>query len=96
MSPALVELALRKQRLQFKSAALRQDFARQAASLAPIFGAADRVRDGARWLRQHPQAVVAAAVAILVARPRVVFRWLRRGFFAWQGFVRARHWLAKR
>ncbi len=96
MSPAIVELALKKQRLQFKSAALRQDFGRQAVALAPIFGAADRVRDGARWLRRHPQAVVAAAVAIVVARPRTVFRWLRRGFFAWQAVGKARHWLARR
>lgn len=86
MNPRLVELALRKQRLQLQSAALRLDLAHRAAPFAPIFGVADRVRNGFRWLRRHPEAVAAAAVALLVARPRQLFRWARRGVIAWQAW----------
>lgn len=86
MNPRFVELALRKQRLQLQSAALRNDLARHAAPFVPAFGIADRVRDGFRWLRRHPEAVVAGTVALLVARPRRLFRWARRGVIAWQAW----------
>ncbi|MDP2810248.1 MAG: YqjK-like family protein [Rhodocyclaceae bacterium] len=88
MNPRFIELALRKQRLQLRSAALRDDLARYAAPLAPAFGIADRVRDGFHWLRRHPEAVFAGTVALLVARPRRLFRWARRGVIAWQAWQR--------
>lgn len=94
MSPQQVELALKKQRLQFKSAALREEFAGHAAAFIPLFVAGDRLRDGALWLRRHPEVTVAATVALLVARPRAVFRWGRRSVFAWQAWTRLRDWLA--
>jgi hypothetical protein len=93
MNPARLELALKKQRLQLQSATQRQEFARYAAGLAPALGLADRARDGVAWLRGHPELPVAAAAAILVMRPRSVFRWLRRGVFAWRAAHSAGRWL---
>lgn len=86
MNPRFVELALRKQRLQLRSGALRDDLVRYAAPLAPAFGVADHVCDGFHWLRRRPEAVIAGAVALLVARPRLLFRWARRGMIAWQAW----------
>ncbi|WIM04954.1 MAG: YqjK-like family protein [Candidatus Nitricoxidivorans perseverans] len=90
MNPRFIDLALRKQRLQLQSAALRNDLARHVAPLAPAFGVADRVREGFRWLRRHPEAVVAGTVALLAARPRRLFRWARRGVIAWQAWRKLR------
>ncbi|QDX82275.1 hypothetical protein B9N43_14105 [Denitratisoma sp. DHT3] len=84
-----LELALRKQRLQLHSAALRHRIAADAAGLAPAFAVADRLGDGLRWLREHPRWVVGGLVALLVARPRAALRWGRRGWFVWRVARRA-------
>lgn len=96
MNPCLLELALKKQRLQLRSAQLRADFAADAAAFAPLFTAGDRVRNGARWLKSHPEVAVGTGVALLVARPRALMRWARRGLFAWQATRRVRLWLEER
>jgi hypothetical protein len=86
MNPAELELALKKQRLQLASAQLRDGFSRHATGLAPVFSAADRVVAGVRWLQLHPQILVAAAVTLIVARPRKVWRLARRSYFVWQAW----------
>lgn len=92
MSPRLVELALEKQRLQMQSATQRDALAAAAAGVMPLFAAADGVRNGVIWLRHNPQWLAGAAVALLVARPRRVLRWVRSGFFAWQTWRRIAQW----
>ncbi|MDK9724044.1 MAG: YqjK-like family protein [Sterolibacteriaceae bacterium MAG5] len=91
-----VELALKKQRLQLRSAALRDEFAGHGAAFAPLFAAGDGIREGFRWLRRHPEALVATVVAAAVARPRVLFRWARRSVIVWQAWDRFQGWLASR
>jgi hypothetical protein len=81
--PREIELALQKQRLQLQSAALRNTFAEHALALQPVFGLADRGRAAVLWLRRHPALPVAGLVALLVARPRAVLRWARRGWLVW-------------
>jgi hypothetical protein len=90
MSPREVELALKKQRLQMQSAALRVRFMRQTQAFAPTFAAFDQVRAGYGWLRQRPYIWVGAAVALAVVKPRVAWRWLKRGVLAWQTVRRVR------
>ncbi|MBU0751610.1 MAG: YqjK-like family protein [Gammaproteobacteria bacterium] len=92
MNPRILELALRKQRLQLQSATQRDALVAAAAGLAPIFAVADGVRDGTRWLLDHPEWVAGGLVAVLVARPCVVFRWVRRSFFAWQLWRKVAAW----
>lgn len=96
MNARLVELALKKQRLQFRSEALRERWQGHARGLCPVFDGVDRLGDGARWLWRHPEVFVATAVALLVARPRAAWRWLRRGFVGWQVWRRGRAWLTAR
>lgn len=96
MSPRLVELALKKQRLQIRSAALRADFSSHAAAWRPVFAIADQGQAALLWLRRHPAVPVAVLVALLVARPRVLLRWLKRGFFAWQVLAKLRVLLSAR
>lgn len=96
MNARRLELALRKQRLQLRSAQLRADFAADAAAFEPLFAAGDRARDAMYWLRSHPEIPVGAGVALLVARPRRLLRWARRGLVAWQAARRVRLWLDRR
>jgi hypothetical protein len=88
-----LELALKKQRLQIKSDALREQWSRHVAGLEPAFFTGDRVAEGVRWVRRHPPALVAGVVALLVARPRSVLRWVRRSLVAWRSWRRLRGWL---
>ena len=96
MNPTALELALKKQRLQIASESLRSDFGRYAAGLAPVFAGADYAVEGARWLRRHPQFVVAAAVALIVARPQRAWRWARRAFVGWQAWRKLRDFMEPR
>lgn len=95
MNPRLLELALKKQRLQFKSDALREQWCNHARGLAPTFAAADQVREGFGWLRRHPEVAVGVGVAVAVGKPRFVWRWLRRGAVAWQFWRNGQRWLAR-
>ena len=93
MNPAMLELALRKQRLQIASEGLRRDFGRHAAGLKPLYVGADLAVEGGRWMRRNPQVVVAVAVALLVARPKRVWRWARRAYIGWQAWRKLRDFL---
>ena len=95
MNPGMLELALRKQRLQIASESLRADFGDYAAGLRPVFTGADYVVDGARWLYRNPQVVIATAVALVVIRPKSAWRWARRAFVGWQVWQKVRN-LAER
>lgn len=94
MNGRLLELALRKQRLQFQSDLLRARWQDHARGVAPAFGVVDGVRAGAQWLRRHPEVTVGAAIALIVAKPRAVWRWFKRGVVAWQFWRRGEQWLA--
>jgi hypothetical protein len=93
MSAVELELALKKQRLQWTAVQLRGDFSRHAIALTPVFATADNVIEGIHWLRQRPQLVVAGAVALVAARPRRAWRLARRSFFVWQTWSRLQRWL---
>lgn len=95
MTPAALELALKKQRLQLASASLRADFSRHAGGLRPIFHGADLAVDAAHWLYRRPQIVVGIVTALLVARPSRAFRWARRAFMGWQTWRQVRGLLAR-
>jgi hypothetical protein len=86
----LFELALKKQRIQFASEQLRARFAYNTLIVPPLCDGVDQVRLGWRWLRQRPAIPVAIGVALVVSRPRGVWRWTRRAFGAWQTWRRAR------
>ena len=89
----LLELALKKQRLQFESATLRGRLAHNVSFVGPLCGGVDQIRRGWRWTKEHPAIPVALAVALIVSRPRGMWRWLRRGVGAWQLWQRVRRYV---
>lgn len=96
MSPAQLEVLLKKQRLQFESTRLREQFSHHAGGVVPLCAAADQVGGGLRWLQRRPEIVVGVLVAAVVARPRRIWQLARRSFFVWQGFTRLRALVQKR
>lgn len=83
-------LALKKQRLVLRSAALRVHLGREAGGLKPAFASADQIREGAAWLREHLHLLAVAGAAIALIRPRAAFRWGRRGYLLWQALRKLR------
>ena len=90
MNARLLELALKKQRLQYRSAEQRRELARGLMPLVPVFAVADTARSWARRVREHPAISMGVVVAILVAKPRMVVRWARRTWWAWQAWRKLR------
>lgn len=89
----LLELALKKQRLQFDSETLRNRLADNSFFIPPLCTGFDLVRAGWRWLKARPAIPVAVGVALVVSRPRGVWRWARRGVGAWQAWQKARRFV---
>ena len=88
------DLALRRQRLLMRSAALRSTLAEQSLLLEAPLAVADRVRAGARWLIRHRDWWVGGVVVVLVVRPRRAWRLMRFGWWAWRSARRVQTWLS--
>ena len=86
MNPKIVELALKKQRLQLQAAAQRVYILHALESASPVFGAAEKIRAAAHWAKAHPEWLTGIGIALLVAKPRACLRWARRGFALWRGW----------
>lgn len=87
-------LALRQRELLVHSGALRAQLVMDAAVLQRPLAVADRVRDGWRWLRAHPEAPIAALVVLAVLRPRRVLRWGLQVWAGWRTLRRLQRWVA--
>ena len=89
-----IELALKRGRLQERIAAQRATLAAQMGPIASTLGAADRTialgKSGIAYVRTHPVAVGAAFAVLAVLRPKRVWRWSRRVFFAWTAWRKLR------
>lgn len=90
MSPKLVALALRKQRLQLRVEQQRAEVMAGLAVVDEVLDRVDRLRDGVAWLRHHAPAISTFALVLLVLRPRFTLRWARRGWLGWQLYRRLR------
>ena len=88
MSQRREDLAMRRQLLVARSGEVRGQLVAQSAALVPVLDWGDRARAGVQWVRRHPGVVMVVSVAVLVARPRAVWRW---GMRAWSvaRFVRS-------
>ena len=94
MSQARHDLALRRERLLARSEQARQQLEVQSAALLPVLAFGDRARATVHWLRQHPEAVFALTVGLIIVRPRVAWRWGLRAWTAVRWFRSVRDRLA--
>ena len=88
---------LRPHELHAQRLVLRERVARQRAELArqcaPLNHLAEAAGGGMALgrrllaqLKQHPLPVLALAGALLLAKPRLTWRWARRGLLLWRGW----------
>jgi len=95
MNRSARQLALRQQLLLLRSAELRREFIECTAPWQTPLSVADRVHQGWRWLRGHPEAVMAGVVSLAVLRPRRVWRWGARLWWGWQLWQRVQKFQAR-
>jgi hypothetical protein len=97
MDQRLIELHVQRGRLHERIGAQRAQLARELAPLTNTLHAIDRAQ--ARyyrvraWMAEHPVAVAAIVVALVVWRPGAVVRSLRWGLSAWRRGLRVRNWI---
>jgi hypothetical protein len=98
MDDRLIELYVQRGRLRERIAVQRGQLARDLAPLGSALQTVDRaralVRQAQVWLSTHPAVVTAVVVALVVWRPRAVFRALRWGYAAWRRWAGLRRWAA--
>jgi hypothetical protein len=97
MDDRLIELYVQRGRLRERIGSQRTQLARELAPLGGALQLVDRSRavlhSARQWLTAHPGVVSVLVVAVLVWRPRAVFRSLRWGFSAWRTLHRLRQWV---
>lgn len=97
MDDRLIELYVQRGRLRERIAVQRTQLAHELAPLGNALQLVDRgravLRQAGQWLITHPAVVSVLVVAVLVWRPRAVFRSLRWGYSAWRSWTRLRAWM---
>lgn len=88
MNQELIDLAVQRGRLIERISNQRQLLGQQLQPLGSGLRTADRVvatiRNGSAYVKQHPEVVTVAVAVLVVLQPRRVWRWTKRGFFAWR------------
>lgn len=95
MSAAREELLRRRERLLLRSAMLRQDWAMQVQGLRNPLGLADKAREAAQWLVQHPEWPIGAALLIVLLRPGRALRWASYGLQGYGVYRRMQRVMAR-
>ncbi|TAH46954.1 MAG: hypothetical protein EYC67_07900 [Betaproteobacteria bacterium] len=94
MNPRILELALRKQRLQMRAEAERSEMVRHLAHVDSVLDAVDRLRDRIRsnlqWAREKAPLLSIAALVVLITRPRRALRLAQRAWVGWLLWRRVR------
>lgn len=81
------EFEIRKARLSERIAAQREQLSERMEAVKPLCALFDRGIGITRAIRAHPGWVAAAMGAIIAARPKRAWRWVRRGFVAWRSTI---------
>jgi len=97
MNSQLIAIAEKRGELKATIAMQRDLLAQNVWPVELALDTAGRAVEGVEWLKQHPKVVVAAALAVLIVKPRrtiravrPLWRFGRRGFLYWQTFQRVR------
>lgn len=83
MNPTIVDLALKKQRLQIRAEQQRADMLARLRGVESVLDLVDHARDGVRGLRDQVPLLSAAVLLFVVLKPRLALRLVRRAWLGW-------------
>ena len=90
MNQPRIDLAIERGRLIERISNQRQLLGEQLQPVGASLHTADRavttLRNGSKYLKQHPEVVTVAVAVLVVVQPRRVWRWGKRGFFVWRSW----------
>lgn len=84
MNKKLIRLAERRERLVAQAAAQRMVLAQNIEPWRMPLARADQGLAALRYIKHHPAWIVGGGVLLVALRPGRVWKWLRRGWVAWQ------------
>ena len=90
MDPRLVELALRKQRLQMRAEVQRNDMMLRLADIDATLDRVDGARDQLAWARDMAPLLSIGLVTLLALKPRLTLRLAKRAWLGWMLLRQAR------
>ncbi|MCV2217207.1 YqjK-like family protein [Thauera sp. Sel9] len=83
MDPRLVDIALRKQRLQLRAEAQREDMTARLAGIEAGLSRLDVVRDQLSWAKEKVPLLSIGVITVLLFKPRLTLRLARRAWLGW-------------
>ncbi len=87
----LTQIRARRAQLLARAAVQRERLSVQLQPWETPLALVDKSIAAARYVRRHPQWIVAAVVLLIVLRPRRALSWARNGLIAW----RAWRWISQ-
>lgn len=88
MQTRLIELHHQRGRLVERIASQRRALTQQLVPLQKTFNVTDRVsrlvQSGKALMQRYPLWVVAAVAAVVLLKPRTLWRWTQRSLLAWR------------
>lgn len=96
MNEKIDRLAARRAMLIARAASQREELAQAAMPWRASLAVIDRGLSIARYLRQHPVFLLAAATTAALMRPRRLFKWIKHGWLAWRLLLGVRRRLSGR
>ncbi len=83
MNPRLVEIALRKQRLQLRAEAQRGEMAWRLSGIDATLDRLDNVRGNLAWAKEKAPLISIGLLTLLALKPRASLRLARRAWMGW-------------
>jgi hypothetical protein len=97
MAKSLIELHREQGRLLERIAGQRRALQLQLQPLVQLNGTGEQLRAQAvralALARQHATALTMLGVGLVLLRPRLAWRWARRGWWAWRSWRKVSVWL---
>lgn len=78
-----LDLALRKQKLQLRADAQREDLSRRLDGIDGALDRADGLREHLAWAKERIPVLSVALITVLLVRPRFTLRLAKRAWVGW-------------
>ncbi|MDX9717789.1 MAG: YqjK-like family protein [Thauera sp.] len=83
MDTRQLDLALRKQKLQLRADAQREDLSRRLDGIDGALDRADGLREHLAWAKERIPVLSVALITVLLVRPRFTLRLAKRAWVGW-------------